>query len=50
MNHRVDGRTVILRTAGESEVARFVDLFAAGSLVAPLGGRGSQPDGQSDAY
>ena len=34
VNYRVDGRTVILRTAGESEVARFVDLFAAGSLVA----------------
>ena len=50
VNYRVDGRTVILRTAGESEVARFVDLFAAGSLVAPLGGRGSQPDDQSDAY
>ncbi len=34
VNYRVDGKTVVVRTTDESELARFVELFAAGSLVA----------------
>lgn len=34
VNYRVDDKTVVLRTTDESELARFVELFAAGSLVA----------------
>lgn len=34
VNYRIDGKTVVVRTTDESELARFVELFAAGSLVA----------------
>lgn len=34
MNYAVDGRTVVLRTSKDSELALFDELFAAGSRVA----------------
>src|SRR6476619_1644716 len=34
VNYRVDGTTVVLRTAEDSELARFIELFSAGGLVA----------------
>ena len=34
VNYRVDGRSVVLRTADDGELTRFVELFAAGSMVA----------------
>jgi nitroimidazol reductase NimA-like FMN-containing flavoprotein (pyridoxamine 5'-phosphate oxidase superfamily) len=34
VNYRVDGRSVVLRTTEDAELTRFVEMFAAGSLVA----------------
>ena len=34
VNYRLDGRTVVLRTTDDSELARFVDLFAEGAMIA----------------
>ena len=34
VNYRVDGRSVVLRTTEDAELARFVEMFADGSLVA----------------
>jgi nitroimidazol reductase NimA-like FMN-containing flavoprotein (pyridoxamine 5'-phosphate oxidase superfamily) len=34
VNYRVDGEAVVFRTTDESELGRFVELFATGSLVA----------------
>lgn len=34
VNYRVDGTSVVLRTAEDSELARFIELFSAGGLVA----------------
>jgi nitroimidazol reductase NimA-like FMN-containing flavoprotein (pyridoxamine 5'-phosphate oxidase superfamily) len=34
VNYRVDGRSVVLRTADDAELARFIEMFAVGSLVA----------------
>lgn len=34
VNYAVDGETVVLRTSRSSELASFVELFAAGALVA----------------
>ena len=34
VNYRVDGRSVVLRTTEDTELTRFVEMFAAGSLVA----------------
>ena len=34
VNYRLDGRTVVLRTSDDAELARFVELFGAGSLLA----------------
>ena len=34
VNYRVDGRSVVLRTAEDTELTRFVEMFASGSLVA----------------
>ena len=34
VNYRLDGRTIVLRTTDGTELARFVELFGAGSLMA----------------
>jgi uncharacterized protein len=34
VNYRVDGRSVVLRTTEDAELARFVEMFAVGALVA----------------
>jgi nitroimidazol reductase NimA-like FMN-containing flavoprotein (pyridoxamine 5'-phosphate oxidase superfamily) len=34
VNYRLDGETIVLRTTDGTELARFVELFGAGSLMA----------------
>jgi nitroimidazol reductase NimA-like FMN-containing flavoprotein (pyridoxamine 5'-phosphate oxidase superfamily) len=34
VNYRLDGKTIVLRTTDGTELARFVELFGAGSLMA----------------